>query len=177
MEQKTLQSEEIKVLLQRKQQAIQEHITALESELVHWQEELKERIQTWVEEHPAIAAGGAMAVGLMVGLFWRRRRRKKTESHEALAHMIAAYVDALARSLTEAIERGIPPEEAVQEVMRKQPPLLVYMVNLGGARSLFREITGMVLPLMVQQWVQPLIEAGLARLTASSEKDVNQDEV
>jgi len=30
---------------------------------------------------------------------------------------------------------------------------------------------------MVQQWVQPLIEAGLVRLTASSEKDVNQDEV
>ncbi len=119
---------EIEARLQGKTEAISERMQVLRDEV----EDTPTSLWEEMKKRPLLSAGGALAVGLLIG-FWvaGRRKRRLSRSHKAL---IERYIDALRDEVNHAVAGGEDVDTAVKQALQQRTPLIVYTPN-GQARS------------------------------------------
>lgn len=117
-----LSREEVESELEGKSEEIERHLDQIQRELSAEGKEVKEKVLA----NPLASAAGALAVGALIGLVVRRRRRP-SETDQIHQRLVDQYMDAVADDVRYEVERGKETSEAVHEALRDRVPLIFYM--------------------------------------------------
>lgn len=161
-----LNKDEVRAQLADRQATMQRRIDALEDEVATSGDDLRDRVQAAVLGNPLVIAGAAVGAGLLVGLlFGGRGRRKGPDAHRAL---VDAYIDAVAQDARRYAERGRTGADAVREALQDRVPLVVYEAPRGGqTRGFFANL----LDLTFKTAVGFAVKAGVDYLSRRIELD------
>lgn len=116
-----LSKQEVETELEGKSEEIARRLDQIQRELNASGKEVKEQILA----NPLVSAGGALAVGALVGLIIKRRRRP-SETDRIHQRLVDQYMDAVADDVRYEVERGKETGEAVHEALRDRVPLIFY---------------------------------------------------
>lgn len=163
---------EVEAQLQGKTEAISERMNALRAEM----EDAPSSLWEEMKKRPLLSLGGALAVGLLVGLWVAgRRKRRLKRSHKAL---IDRYIEALRDEVKHAVRGGDDIDTAVKKALQQRTPLIVYTANgeassssPGWLRNLFDIVFDTSLALFVREGLHALLgdmdfDQGVADLAA-----------
>lgn len=117
--------------LNAKEAQIKRRIDDLESELVSTPAALKSA----VTNHPLIGVGAAIAVGLVISLMLRGRRRNPSDSSPAHQQLVEGYIEAIARDVRKNVRRGKDPEDAIRKSLRGRAPVILYAPSVHSEVS------------------------------------------
>jgi ElaB/YqjD/DUF883 family membrane-anchored ribosome-binding protein len=148
---------ELEAQLQSKTEAISARMDALREEV----EDTPSSLWEEMKKRPLVSLGGALAVGLLVGLWIAgRRKRRLKRSHKAL---IEQYIDALRSEVRHAVAGGADVDTAVQQALQQRVPLIVYTpegkesASPGWLRNLFDIVFDTSLALFVREGLNALL--------------------
>ncbi len=165
--QRELSRAEVEAELHDRSDDINRRIDALEAEVSTAGTSIKEDLLG----HPLVSLGGAALAGLAVGLLlggWRRRRRKRryARSHRAL---IDTYLDAVSREVRRAIGRGRTPEQAVREALRDRTPLIIQRTYEEDEQGAFREGFDLFIKTIFSWFVRSAVDTAAAKYVSGGE--------
>lgn len=163
---KALTKDDVEQELQLKENQIEQRITALQEEVASVAPTLRDAIFN----HPVVSVGGALLAGLVVGLIFGGKKRRRSApgiDHHAL---VENYVDAVVEEARHRVLDGQSVDEAVQAALEDRVPLIVYeSPDSGGKQGLLGTVTTLalrqVVPLAIQmglQYLSPDAETGEA---------------
>lgn len=109
---------EVEALLARKDEAIARRLDAIKGEVGAAGSAVKK-----VVGHPLLAVGATLAGGLVVGLMLGGKRKKKTKP-PAQSTPIRDFYELVARDAEGLMEKGLAPEEAIREALRRRAPVV-----------------------------------------------------
>lgn len=117
--------EELEAELRSTSTVIEQRIGALEQELSTAPAAAQESFTDAILRSPLVIVGGALAAGLVVGLVFGGRSKKKQlgATHQRLVN---AYVDALVEDVRYAVTKGVDPDAAVRDAVQDRVPLIIY---------------------------------------------------
>ncbi len=152
----TRTKEEVEQALNAKKNQIEQRLAALQEEV----STVAPSIRDAVFNHPLVSVGGALLAGLVVGLlFGGKKRRKDTfgagANHRAL---VDHYVGAIVEEARHRMAEGEDAEEAVRAALHERVPLIVYEVPETSSKS---SLTGTLMNLALRQLVPMGIQMGL----------------
>ncbi len=153
---RTLTKEEVAARLQGKSDAISRRIDVLEGEVASTGEDVKRFLAS-----PLVRVGATLALGLAVGLLAGRHRRSPGSG--ALKE---AYLDLLAGEAAQAVRKGIEPEEAVRETLRRRAPIIADC-PAAPEKGFFRQTAGFAMRLLLGIMVRNGAATLLERLTGA----------
>lgn len=149
---------QLEAQLQSKTEAISARMDALREEV----EDTPSSLWDEMKKRPLVSLGGALAVGLLVGLWISgRRKRRVKRSHQAL---IEQYIDALRGEVRHAVAGGEDLDSAVRQALQQRVPLIVYTPNgeeaesSGWIRNLLSLVFNTSLGLLVREALYGLLD-------------------
>ena len=125
---KLLAKNEVQAHLAAKREEIDLRLQGLQHELAT----TGEAVKAAVLEHPFVGASSSLAAGLVAGLVFGGRRKKKGKDHDRpdvpKAHraLVENYLDAVARDAHEAAERGEDATSAIRRALEGRVPVVVH---------------------------------------------------
>lgn len=133
---------EVQAELQRKRESIEQRVGAIEGEAKSTGAAVQERAQAqWarVKAHPLESVGAAGAAGLVLGLLWDWRRRRKHRDRYGLGRshtaLVDDYLDALRDDVRYRVASGEDVGEAVRRSLQDRVPLIVQAGAVDGERK------------------------------------------
>jgi hypothetical protein len=136
--------QELELLLEEKTAHIKNRIDALQAEVTS----VGQLLHRTAEERPLVLLGGAIAAGLLAGLLFggRRKKRDPFRSGTAQRELIDRYVDALTDHARAAVSAGSDVGEAVETALADRVPLILYRApSEGRGRGVLSSILDIVL--------------------------------
>lgn len=116
-----LSKQEVEAEIEGKSEEVKRHLDQIQRELSASGKEVKEKVLA----NPLASAGGALALGALVGLVIKRRK-KPSEADRIHQRLVEQYMDAMADEIRYKVERGKETDEAVREALRDRVPLIFY---------------------------------------------------
>lgn len=116
--------QELEFLLEEKKVHIKSRIDALQAEVTTVGQVLRQT----ADERPLVLLGGAIAAGLLGGLLFGGRRKKRNlfKSGSAQRELIDRYIQALSEHTQAAVSAGGDVGEAVEAALADRVPLILY---------------------------------------------------
>ena len=137
---------EVQRRLKEKSEQIDRHIKALRDEVAQMGPSIRES----VGNHPYISLGGALAVGVVVGILLSR-----PQGSGGTAALSDAQIVQASKEAQDNVNRGVSAEDAVQTAIRKHMPAAP-----GGGSTAGGELVRLVAPLLVAGVTQLLASKG-----------------
>lgn len=109
--------------LEGKRADIDARIDALKTEI----EDAGNDARRYLVEQPLKVAAGVLAAGVVIGLLFagKRRRKSKRQLRESHRHLIERYADALVQDVRVRLHRGDDEEKALRAAFKDRMPLIV----------------------------------------------------
>ena len=156
--------EDVEKELQLKENQIEQRITALQEEVAS----VAPTIRDALFKHPLVSVGGALLAGLVVGLVFGGKKRRKAPFDADHRALVDHYLDAVMDEARQRVIDGQDVDEAVYAALKDRVPLIVYEAPaIEEQRGLMSSVMGLVL-----REVVPLgIQMGLAYLAPEAEQE------
>lgn len=108
--------------LAAKEEQIKRRIDDLEDELVSTPAAIKSAIT----KHPLIGVGAAIAVGVVVSLMFRGRKKGNSLIAPVQQRLVEEYIEDISNDVRRSVKRGKDPEEAIRRSLRRRGPVILY---------------------------------------------------
>src|SRR5690606_7435313 len=153
---------QLEVQLEAKTADIKHRLLSIQEEA----QTLGESVKDSLLKHPYVGVGGVLAAGLMVGLLFGGRNKRRLNKQQAL---VEAYVAALATRAQRKVQKGEQPEEAIREVLENRFPMLVVDREEASGEGIVRQTLsllvrsalGILISILVDRYLNEWMEAKL----------------
>lgn len=162
----------IQEMLEKRKQSLNRRLTAIQGEFAPMAQISGDGLPGEPEEPMSVAQmagiafGAALAMGLIVSLSKRTRRRGRFEGKTTDVHL---YIDHLVDEAARLTARGKNAEDAVRKVLRrKQPVVQIQTPDQVRPTSILSEVLSTVTRTMLVLAVEAGVEAVIARAKATN---------